>query len=220
MTILQGNHDKPTGLWLVPITDSVLTSRRTNMHLSRKQRPHTIRTNQQLHRKVPHRANSAYHQRTLPNLAAYLHACTGFVPPATLIRAINKGWFTSWPGLTASLISKHLPKSIPSTMGHLHMTRKNVRSTKARSEPAVGVTTIKGDPYDEQALPHRTTDASKTHHVGIARVLPIDQMAGTVSTDITGRFPITSARGNAYVFVMYDYDSNAILASPIKDRTK
>ena len=35
-------------------------------------------------------------------------------------------------------------------------------------------------------------------------------------SDITGAFPHKSSRGNLYIMVMYDYDSNAILAKPIK----
>jgi hypothetical protein len=43
--------------------------------------------------------------------------------------------------------------------------------------------------------------------------------AGQIYTDQTGRFPVVSSRGNKYIMVLYDYDSNAILATPIKDRT-
>ena len=32
--------------------------------------------------------------------------------------------------------------------------------------------------------------------------------------------PITSARGHKYIFVLYDYDSNAILSEPIFSRKK
>jgi hypothetical protein len=35
----------------------------------------------------------------------------------------------------------------------------------------------------------------------------------------TGRFPVVSSKGNKYIMILYDYDSNAILAQPIKDRT-
>ena len=40
-----------------------------------------------------------------------------------------------------------------------------------------------------------------------------------ISTDQTGRFPIVSQRGNRYTMVLYNYDSNAILAEGAKDRT-
>jgi hypothetical protein len=43
--------------------------------------------------------------------------------------------------------------------------------------------------------------------------------AGQIYTDQTGRFPVVSSKGNKYIMVLYDYDRNAILAKPIKNRT-
>jgi hypothetical protein len=43
--------------------------------------------------------------------------------------------------------------------------------------------------------------------------------AGQIYTDQTGRFPVVSSKCNKYIMILYDYDSNAILAQPIKDRT-
>jgi hypothetical protein len=43
--------------------------------------------------------------------------------------------------------------------------------------------------------------------------------AGQIHTDQTGIFPVVSRKGNKYIMILYDYDSNAILAQPIKDRT-
>ena len=40
-----------------------------------------------------------------------------------------------------------------------------------------------------------------------------------IYTDHTGRFPITFSRGYKYIMIAYDYDSNNILADPIKSRT-
>ena len=36
--------------------------------------------------------------------------------------------------------------------------------------------------------------------------------------DLTGAFPHNSSRGNQYIFVLYDYDGNAILTQPIKNQ--
>ncbi|KAL7503111.1 hypothetical protein ACHAXN_000960 [Cyclotella atomus] len=41
---------------------------------------------------------------------------------------------------------------------------------------------------------------------------------GRLLTDLTGRFPITSMENNQYVFVAYDYTTNATLVRAIKDR--
>jgi hypothetical protein len=43
--------------------------------------------------------------------------------------------------------------------------------------------------------------------------------AGQIYTDQTGRFPVVSSKGNKYIMMLYDYDSNAILVQPIKDPT-
>jgi hypothetical protein len=43
--------------------------------------------------------------------------------------------------------------------------------------------------------------------------------AGQIYTDQTGRYHVVSIKGNKYIMILYDYDSNAILAQPIKDCT-
>ena len=40
----------------------------------------------------------------------------------------------------------------------------------------------------------------------------------TAYTDLTGRFPYRSSRGNEYILVGYHYDSNAILVQPLGNR--
>ena len=46
------------------------------------------------------------------------------------------------------------------------------------------------------------------------------ELTGKVSTDQTGRFPVTSSRGSKYLMVLYDHDSNAIIPEPIKLRSE
>jgi hypothetical protein len=48
----------------------------------------------------------------------------------------------------------------------------------------------------------------------------IHAMDGVISSNQTGRFPIPSNRGNAYVVVFYIYDANYIRSVPIKSRSK
>jgi hypothetical protein len=43
--------------------------------------------------------------------------------------------------------------------------------------------------------------------------------AGQIYTAQTGRFSVVSSKGNKYIMILYYYDSNAIMAQPIKDRT-
>ena len=62
----------------------------------------------------------------------YLHADVFSPVPATWIKAIQKGFFTSWPGLTDKDVGKYLPKSIAAHKGHLGQMRKNVHSTQPK----------------------------------------------------------------------------------------
>jgi hypothetical protein len=43
--------------------------------------------------------------------------------------------------------------------------------------------------------------------------------AGQIYTDQTGRFPVVPSRGMKYIMVLYEYDGNAIMAKPVKNRT-
>ena len=44
-------------------------------------------------------------------------------------------------------------------------------------------------------------------------------LTGKIYTDQTGRFPITSSKGDKYILVDYHYNSNTIHAEPMKMRT-
>ena len=52
-------------------------------------------------------------------------------------------------------------------------------------------------------------------HWACATVEPIEK----IYTDQTGAFPTISSKGSRYVFILYHYDTNSILAEPIWNRT-
>jgi hypothetical protein len=100
-------------------------------------------------------------------------------------------------------------------MGHMHRIRKGIRpSSKINIEELMEAET---EPEPQLDPPQGNLD--RQHYVGIDAV-KFEALKGTISTDLPGRFPLTAARGNAYIFVLYDYNSNSILAVPIKNRTK
>ena len=49
-------------------------------------------------------------------------------------------------------------------------------------------------------------------------VLEIQRMNGTIYTDLTGAFPVTSARGNKLLYIAYSYDANGIIWEPMKSK--
>ena len=65
----------------------------------------------------------------------------------------------------------------------------------------------------QQSPPELLTE--RTHQL----FLKVTKYSSKIYTDQTGRFPITSSRGYKYIMIAYDYESNNILAEPIKSRT-
>jgi hypothetical protein len=105
------------------------------------------------------------------------------------------------PCKTEHAVEKYLSKSTSKTKGHLNQQRQNARTTKVK-DPKVIMT----EPDLDQGI--------KTQYVYAATI-----DAGQIYTDQTGIFPVVPSKGNKYIMILYDYDSSAILAQPIKDRT-
>ena len=71
--------------------------------------------------------------RTKPEQEQWYHATLFGPGKQTLIQAINKGYFATWPNLTRKLINKHLPPSMATAKGHMHQTRKKLKSNKPQN---------------------------------------------------------------------------------------
>ena len=52
----------------------------------------------------------------------------------------------------------------------------------------------------------------RTHNIFVNCQL----VTGQIATDLPGSFLILSSRGNSYVWIVYDYDSNYIHAEPLR----
>jgi hypothetical protein len=140
-----------------------------------------------------------YEKRSISDTIAYLHA-TRFSPVKdTLIKTIAAGNFSGWPGLSVHSVRKYLAKTDATVKGRINQQRQNTRSTQTRA------------PSTAQAL--EPTYISKTEFV-YATIVDF----GQIHSDLTGRFPTTSAKGNKYVLVLYDYDTNNVLTEPMKSR--
>jgi len=188
--IITGNRDPQNGLWNIPLAPKPF------LPTSDKN--------------VKFLASSAISDDiTKQDLAAFLHGTIFSPSPSTLIRAIKKNHFTSWPGLTESIIRKHLPKSIATSKGHLRGQQKNIKSTKADLDSIPMSTSLDLAPSQEPSNP-------KTNNLFLA-LLTTDSICKSFS-DQTGQFPVQSGRGNNYIFILYDYDSNAILSTAIPNR--
>jgi hypothetical protein len=93
--------------------------------------------------------------------------------------------------LTEKAINKHLKLTPATTMGHMNPRRQNIRSTSK--------TPITSDIEDVTATPAAL--GTKTH---LVYAVFLDQ--GQLYTDLTGKFPVRSSKGNWYVMVCYVFD--------------
>jgi hypothetical protein len=155
----------------------------------------------------PPSANASIANTTAEHIQ-FLHAAAFSPVTSTWIDAINNGHFTTWPGLTADAVRKHLPKSFASAQGHLDQSRKNQCSTKS---------TIASD-KPEPIIPTPEPNNQKTQYI-YAATGEFSEATNMIHSDLTGRFPQTSTQGNKYILIIYSYDGNAILAEPMRSRT-
>ncbi|MFN9915112.1 MAG: hypothetical protein ACK53L_21155, partial [Pirellulaceae bacterium] len=135
----------------------------------------------------PHQANGILRlDKPKQELATYHHASLGSPAPSTLVRAIRKGHLNTFPGLTTSLITKHLPNSMATTLGHQDQESRNVRSTRVTPPPSIATPPPDIDPDLEPAPEPRSHQ--------LCAMLYDHQSALKSFSDQTGRFPVPSSR--------------------------
>jgi hypothetical protein len=117
-----------------------------------------------------------------------------------MLQAVKDGHLITWPGLTEDAVNKHLKLTPATAMGHMNQGLQNIRSTSKA-------------PIEKQQPPD-TDLGTKTH---LVYAVVVDQ--GQLYTDLTGKFPVRSSKGNSYVMVCYIYDCNCIKVVPIKSRS-
>ena len=132
--------------------------------------------------------------KTKYELAKYLHACAFSPSLDTFTKAIKNGNFITWPGIEDINFKKFLGNTSATAKGHLDQERQGLQSTKEQEQDFFPI-----------------QDNLKTYHV--AMKLEQFNPKETAYSDLSGRFPHKSSRGHQYMLVVYDYDSNAILAS-------
>eukprot|EP00957_Ditylum_brightwellii_P195458 14892660-Ditylum_brightwellii.AAC.1 len=100
--------------------------------------------------------------------------------------------------------------------GHTAQNRKNMRSTTKQHN--VKESHEEEDERDDMEDFHPHQQLVKTNEVYLVLKL-VKEFDHTLYTDLTGKFPVTAQAGNKHILVMYDYDSNAILAVPVMNRS-
>ena len=149
---------------------------------------------------------------TKSDLVHYLHRAAFSPVISTWTKAINAVYYTTWPGLTSQLVRKHLPKALATSQGHLRQQQRNVQSTKTTATPSI-----------DNNTPEMTTPSFPIKEPRVRTkmsFLKSIKVTGKISTDQTGRFPVTSICGSKYLMILYNHDSNSIISEPLKLRSE
>ena len=193
--ILMGNRDPDTKLWVIDLNNAPTMMPMPGPNI------------------LQFAANSAIAKETVAERISYLHWCAGSPSLSTWCKAIDSGFYRSWPQLTSKLVRKHMPTSLPMIKGHLDQQRKNIRSTKPKRSAA---NPVKLPGTDETELDRHPAPIEHRTNFVFADCQPI---TGQIFSDQPGRFLVSSVSGNQYLMVVYDYDSNSIIAEPMKSRS-
>jgi hypothetical protein len=145
-------------------------------------------------------ANNVYELRNTGALIHYLHKALFSPRKSAMLQAVKDGHLITWPGLTEDAINKHLKLTPANAMGHMNQRRQNTRSTSKAS-------------IEKQKSPD--TDLGTKNHLVYAVV--VDQ--AQLYTDLTGKFPVRSSKGNSYVMLCHIYDCKYIKFFPMKSRS-
>jgi hypothetical protein len=122
-------------------------------------------------------ANNVYELLNTGALFHYLQKALFSPTKSAMLQAVKDGHLITWPGLTDDDINKHLKLTPATAMGHMNQRRRNIRSTSKA-------------PIEKQPTPD-TDLGTKTH---LVYAVLVNQ--GQLYTDLTGKFPVQSSKGN------------------------
>ncbi len=150
-------------------------------------------------RKALRQANSVYGLPSTKQAIKWMHAVCGYLVKSTWLKAIKAGNYVGWPMLMEHNVQKYYPEATKTAKGHLNQTRKNVCSTK------------------EKPAPLETCNISQLHGKKVRNVYTkMYKVRETMFSNQTSQLPTQSQRGNKYIMVMVEINSNAILIKPMK----
>ena len=78
-------------------------------------------------------ASNVYELTSIFKGIKWMHAVCKYPVKSTWIKAIRTGNYVGWPLLSIENVCKHYPEIEETPKGHLNQSRKNVRSTKIKS---------------------------------------------------------------------------------------
>ncbi len=239
--ILRGYKDPSTDLWTLPIkTKQMWTDGNDPFQWTFPTL--TAAQGDGIHQGVDLAAFS-HSIRTRGNGVKFAHQSLGNPRISTLLKAVRRGFLRGCPNMTEKLILKYLNPSPATAKGHMKRPRHGIRSTRrsARRPSYTGMDPIASLPN----VPHSNVDPiihdapiavipapegffplavgpniiADDGDDSIANIFCsaafANKFSGVVYSDLTGNFPFMSFNGNVCFLVVYHYETNAIMATPI-----
>ncbi len=155
----------------------------------------------------------------------------------TLLKAMQKGFLKGCPNLTKKLILKYLNPSQATAKGHMKRPKHGIKSTCPKPPTESGITKIPVISYppqveqmevpevliEEQPRPvHATNLPNLIGDDGNESIVNVfcfgafaNKNSGIVYHNLTRSFPFMSYDGSICFFILYHYESNAMLGTPI-----
>lgn len=174
-TIIYGPKDRAASLWTVDLSNP--------LGGTAPSAPYSfLQTSSYCHTVVRHDSDADF--------VKFLHASFGSPPSSSFLNAIRRK-FISHRRLTSKMVAGNLPNSIATAFGHLDQTRQGQHSTRS---PVVSAPSSDDD-YDSDS------DSEPDKPIVASVYVRIMSSSDCNHSDLTGRFPIKSARGNQYILV-------------------
>ena len=149
--------------------------------------------------------NNVYELPNLEQIIWWHHAAAEYPTKTTWLKAIEAGFYATWPMLTSKAVKKHYPEHDATTKGHMHRVKSGIRSTKP-TQPIVP---------DIEITEKELRELKRKHQDIYVKVKDTAEM---IYTDQTGGFPIVSSQGHKYIMFLCDVDSNYIAFEAMKSR--
>ena len=211
--ILRGFKDPSTDLWTLPLTTTPTM-------------PIENRTTFPIQNGV---AAFTHSIKTRANQVKFTHQSLCNPRISKLIRAIRKGFLKGCPNISEELVLKYLNPSPATAKGCMKRPRHGIKSTTPKMklsiqeqiEAIVPPIVINPPIPQEQHLQHNLIPDDGDGSIANVFCFGVfaDKNSGVVYNDMTGNFPFVSIDGSVCYLIMYHYESNAILATPVDGMT-
>ncbi len=126
-----------------------------------------------------------------------------------LVKAINKGYLKGFAGLTLRQVHQHIKVNNKAEKGHMDQSCQGKQSTKTSFPEGIP------PPFPPNGKPIDTMEPLPQFVF-----MTIIKISSMLFSGQSGRFPITSSRGNKYIVIFYIYDANFFKSVLIKSRSK